>query len=138
MFALFYFSGGSKIYGLRDVRGLFVELAVEFDSTTGGFLSIIFELPTGVFICLFNSASLGIPGIGGVFFGSGLPALFESVMPGIFADTFETFIFPAFGLMPGAELFSSATGLPDKPGGIFAEELAFVMTTALLFAGSVD
>lgn len=104
----------------------------------GGLLSIIFELLIGVFICLFNSASLGIPGIGGVFFGSGLPAVFESVIPGMFADTFDALILAAFGLMPGAELFSSVTGLPDKPGGIFAEELAFVITTALLFAGSPD
>jgi hypothetical protein len=73
-----------------------------------------------------------------VFFGNGLPAVFESVIPGMFADTFDAFIIAAFGLMPGAESFASVTGLPDKPGGIFAEELTFVTTTALLFVGSAD
>ncbi len=128
----------SKYYGLRAVRGLFIGPTAELESTTGGFLSITFELFIGVFICLFSSASLGIPGIGGVFLGSGLPAVFESVIPGIVADTFDAFILAAFGLMPGAELFVSVTGLPDKPGGIFAEELMFVITTALLFVGSAD
>lgn len=105
-----------------------------FTSPVGGFASIAFELVIGVFISLLSSASLGMPGIGGVFFGSGLPLFLESVMPGIGLVEFDTAKLAAFGFIPGAELVI-IEGVPENSGGILAAEAEFdsVTETAFLF-----
>jgi len=120
-------------------RGLYIGPTGGFGSATGGFLSVIFELLIGVFICLFNSASLGMPGIGGVFFGSGLPSFFVSVIPGIGVDRFDIFKLPDCGFeeMPGAE-FVIMEGVPEKSGDTLAEALEFAERETFLFVDSLD
>jgi len=89
-------------------------LLLEFDSITGGFLSVILRLAIGVFICFFNSASLGIPGIGGVFFGVGVLTV-RSGIPGVGVAPFGGFNWA----LPD-KLVILVTGLDEIPGGIFA------------------
>ena len=113
--------------------GLLFRMLFEFDSVTGGFLSIILRLAIGVFICFFNSASLGIPGILGVFLGCGVLAA-RSGIPGIGVAPFCRIIaFGAFGSkLPDEELLNVTPGLAEMPGGMFAgalDELALLVLT---------
>lgn len=103
----------------------------------GGFLSIL-ELLIGVFICLFNSSSLGIPGIGGVFLGIGvLPIVLGSGIPGIGVAPFGKTAGPGIAESE-TELLVTVIGLPESPGGIVAEVFAFDKLTAFVFVLSTD
>lgn len=105
----------SNYQGLRTLRGLSVGLAVEFVSAIGGLVSLILELLIGVFICLFNSSSLGIPGILGVFLGVGvLPIVAGSGIPGVGVAPFGKLV------RTGAfELVVAGIRFPENSGGRF-------------------
>lgn len=130
-FCIFYQASNQ---GLSFPRGLFVGAGGEFGFPFDGCVSVIFELVIRVFICLLNSASLGIPGIGGVFFGRGLPPFFASVMPGIDTAEFDVLEFAELPIeMPGTDVVITV-GVPENSGGILAEEPELDLTAVVLFA----
>jgi hypothetical protein len=73
----------------------------------------------GWFICLFISASLGIPGVGVAPFESGFPRSFPSGIPGIGVVPLVSLLTFAGSGMPGVVFDDGATGAVESPSGKF-------------------